>query len=69
MRKFFASIDQEILLSVLKKRVKDENVLWLLSQIIGSFYSTQKGKGLPLGNLTSQLLVNIYMNEFDQFVK
>ncbi len=27
------------------------------------------GKGLPLGNLTSQLLVNIYMNEFDQFVK
>ena len=25
--------------------------------------------GLPLGNLTSQLLVNIYMNEFDQFVK
>ncbi len=33
------------------------------------FYSTEKGKGLPLGNLTSQLLVNIYMNEFDQFVK
>lgn len=31
--------------------------------------STAPGKGLPLGNLTSQLLVNIYMNEFDQFVK
>ncbi len=43
--------------------------LWLLGRIIGSFHSTQPGKGLPLGNLTSQLLVNIYMNEFDQFVK
>ena len=29
----------------------------------------EMGRGLPLGNLTSQLLVNIYMNEFDQFVK
>ena len=34
-----------------------------------SFRSTAPGKGLPLGNLTSQLLVNVYMNEFDQFVK
>ena len=34
-----------------------------------SFYSTEVGRGLPLGNLTSQLLVNIYMNEFDQYVK
>ncbi len=38
-------------------------------RIIGSFSSTAPGKGLPLGNLTSQLLVNVYMNEFDQFVK
>jgi hypothetical protein len=36
---------------------------------VESFSSTERGKGLPLGNLTSQLLVNIYMNEFDQFVK
>jgi RNA-directed DNA polymerase len=34
----------------------------------GSF-ETGRGRGLPLGNLTSQLLVNIYMNEFDQYVK
>jgi hypothetical protein len=41
----------------------------LLREVIRSFYSTRPGIGLPLGNLTSQLFVNIYMNEFDQFVK
>jgi hypothetical protein len=40
------------------------DTLWLLTSVIDSF-----PKGLPLGNLTSQLLVNIYMNEFDQFIK
>ena len=44
-------------------------VLGLLQKIISSFDSGTVGKGLPLGNLTSQLLVNIYMNEFDQYVK
>lgn len=64
VRKFFASIDHDVLLSILKKYIPDENILWLLSRVIDSF-----PHGLPLGNLTSQLLVNIYMNEFDQFVK
>ena len=49
-----------------KKYIADENVLRLLAQIIDSFGNNI---GLPLGNLTSQLMVNIYMNEFDQFVK
>lgn len=45
-------------------------MLWLLNEVIGSFHSSGNvGVGLPLGNLTSQLLVNIYMNEFDQFLK
>ena len=45
-------------------------MLWLLNQVVESFESRNgSSKGLPLGNLTSQLLVNVYMNEFDQFVK
>ncbi|MFZ2299699.1 MAG: reverse transcriptase domain-containing protein, partial [Candidatus Moraniibacteriota bacterium] len=68
VRKFFASIDQNILLRILEKHISDQDILGLLSEIIGSFH-TEKGKGLPLGNLTSQLLVNVYMNEFDQFMK
>ncbi len=77
VRKFFASIDQEILTNILKKHIQDQNILWLLGQVISSFESdisrfnldTNGKKGLPLGNLTSQLLVNVYMNTFDQFVK
>lgn len=64
IRKFFASIDHRVLKDILAKFIDDPNVLWLLGQIIDSF-----NNGLPLGNLTSQLLVNIYMNEFDHFVK
>ncbi len=69
IKKFFASIDHSILIVILKKHIHDADAIRLLETIIGSFYSTQPDKGLPLGNLTSQLLVNIYMNEFDQFIK
>ena len=70
IRKFFASIDHKILLDIFKKRVSDENTIWLLNEVIKSFYTkNMPGKGLPLGNLTSQLFVNAYMNEFDQFIK
>ncbi len=68
IKKFFANIDHKILLNILKEYIPDKNILRLLKEIIESF-STKSGIGLPLGNLTSQLLVNIYMNEFDQFVK
>lgn len=69
IRKFFASVDQAALFDILKKYIPDEDILALLQEIVGSFCSTALGKGLPLGNLTSQLLVNIYMNKFDQFAK
>ncbi len=71
IKKFFASIDHQTLFGILEKHLHDEDMLWLLREVVGSFAS--KGSpcsvGLPLGNLTSQLLVNIYMNEFDQYVK
>lgn len=73
IRKFFASIDHSILKSILAKNVTDTDTLNLLSNTIDSFQTTcvRQGltQGLPLGNLTSQLLVNIYMNEFDQYMK
>ncbi|MHB8860517.1 MAG: reverse transcriptase/maturase family protein [Minisyncoccota bacterium] len=69
IRKFFASVDHQILIAILRRHLPDERTMVLLQNIIESFRSTAPGKGLPLGNLTSQLLVNIYMNEFDQFVK
>ena len=69
IRKFFASIDQKVMLEIIKDYIPDKDIFSLLSEIVGSFHSTEKGKGLPLGNLTSQLFINIYMNEFDQFMK
>ena len=68
IKKFFASIDHNLQRYIAMNYIQDENMNWLLGQVIESF-QTSPGKGLPLGNLTSQLLVNIYMNELDQFVK
>jgi len=70
IRKFFASIDHDILLEILALRIQDEGILCLLRQVVESFNTADSvGVGLPLGNLTSQLFANIYLNDFDQFVK
>lgn len=79
IRKFFANINHEVLFSILARHMPDADTLNLLKIIVGSFppplnpllgkEGRQNSVGLPLGNLTSQLLVNVYMNEFDHFVK
>lgn len=69
IKKFFASIDQNVLRTIITKHIEDPRTRALLGEVIESFSSTELGKGLPLGNLTSQLLVNVYMNEFDQHAK
>jgi RNA-directed DNA polymerase len=69
IKKCFASIDQRIVIEILKKFIDDQNVVWLIENILQSFQSFEEFKGLPLGNLTSQLLVNSYLNELDQFFK
>ena len=76
VRKFFDSVNHEILLSIIKKRIKDIDAMWLLKSIIESYKSAPvenegqgQPRGIPIGNLTSQLFANVYMNELDQFVK
>lgn len=69
IKKFFASIDHQTLFKILERHIKDDEIRWLIQQVVKSFCTTREGVGLPLGNLTSQLLVNIYMHEFDMFVK
>lgn len=80
IKKFFASVDHDILFKLLKKKIKDENILDLLKNVIESFHSEEEVlasqgvalrscRGIPLGNLTSQIFANIYLNELDQFVK
>ncbi len=64
--KYFANINKNKLFEILKRKIKDENVLWILKEII---YSKREETGIPIGNLTSQIFANIYYNEADQFIK
>ncbi|HDQ23058.1 MAG TPA: hypothetical protein ENN28_03765 [Candidatus Uhrbacteria bacterium] len=68
IKKFFNSIDHQLLLDFIKKEIADKDAFWLLEVIIKSF-CRNKGKGLPLGNLTSQLFANIYQDKLDKFIK
>jgi retron-type reverse transcriptase len=68
IKKFFDSIDHNVLLFLIKKKIKDKNAVWLIEIIINSF-STESSKGIPLGNITSQLFANIYLNELDYYIK
>lgn len=70
IRKYFASIDHGILLQLLEKRLSDRRLLDVMEDIIRSYSEPETpGKGLPIGNLTSQLFANIYMDAFDQWMK
>lgn len=73
VRKFFDSVDHTILIKLLQRKMKDLGALWLMEEIIesfaGEFSDLFTRRGLPIGNLTSQLFANVYMNEFDQFMK
>jgi len=67
--KFFDFVDQRLLLDCLSRRVgRDTTAMWLCREVIDS-YSVQPGRGIPIGNLTSQLFANIYLHEFDRFVR
>ena len=69
VRKFFENIDHEILKAKLKRVFANEpEVLDLLCVIIDS-YESEPGKGLPLGNQTSQWFANYYLDEFDRLIK
>lgn len=68
IRKFFNNIDHSILKRMLKKRIADPDLLGLIEKVIDSF-EYAPGKGMPLGNLTSQLFANVYMDPLDKFVK
>jgi hypothetical protein len=63
IRKFYPSIDHEILKQLLRKKIKDKDLLWLLYEIIDS------APGVPIGNYTSQYFANFYLCYFDHWIK
>ena len=66
IRHFFASIDRDVMKTIIRKRIKCRPTLELINQLIDT---APDSNGLPLGNLTSQLFANVYMNQLDQYAK
>ena len=85
IRKYFPSIDHEILKSIIRRKLKCDRTLWLIETIIDAsneqeavhdyfpgddlWTPTERRRGLPIGNLTSQFFANVYLNGLDHFVK
>jgi retron-type reverse transcriptase len=85
IRKYFPSIDHEILKTIIRRKLKCQPTLRLIETIIDAsneqeevtayfpgddlFTSSERRRGLPIGNLTSQFFANVYLNGFDHFVK
>ncbi len=70
VRKYFDNVDHAILLDLIKEKVKCEKVLKIIKEIISSYCSSELfQKGIPLGNITSQIFANIYLNALDHYVK
>ncbi len=64
--KYFDSINKEILIKILERKIKDKKVMWLIKQIL---YIQKKEVGIEIGNYTSQIFANIYLNEIDKYIK
>lgn len=57
------------MIGIVRRKIKDDRVIWLLRTILKNHEAEISGKGMPIGNLTSQFLANVYLNELDNFVK
>jgi len=85
IQKYFPSIDHAILKSLIRRKIKCRDTLWLIDTIIDHsnqqewvntyfpgddlFSPQQRRHGLPIGNLTSQFFANVYLNGLDHFIK
>jgi len=67
IKHYFKKVNHKILLGIIKGRIKDKRVIWLIRLIIKNFNG--KIRGMPLGNLTSQFFANVYLDELDHFIK
>jgi len=69
IKHYFDAIDIEILMKIIRRKIKDGKVLQLISLVLDNHDFKIKGKGVPLGNLTSQFFANVYLNELDYYIK
>ena len=65
---YFPGVDHGVLLDILGRKIACSETMGLIEEILDS-WNGDVGRGIPIGNLASQLFANVYLNEFDQFVK
>jgi len=63
VKKFYPSIDHDVLKLAVRRKIKDNDLLWLLDEMIDS------ADGLPIGNYLSQSFANLYLSDFDHWIK
>lgn len=68
IRKFFYNVDQKTLLRFIERRIHDHSAIKIIAEVLQSYSTSCTGVGMPIGNLTSQIFSNIYLNELDHFV-
>ncbi len=66
---YFDNVNHETLINIIKSKFKDEKITWIIRKILNNFKTESEGKGMPLGNYTSQFFANVYLNKLDYFVK
>lgn len=66
IKKYFPNINHRILKQLIRKKIKDKDLLWLLDEIIDSI---DGNKGIPIGNYLSQYFANFYLSYFDHWMK
>lgn len=66
IHKFYPSMNHEIMMDIIAQKIADSRIMKILDNIV---HSCGDGKNIPIGNLTSQWLGNVYLNELDMFVK
>lgn len=66
IRHYFDEVDHDALLDVIKDKIKDKDLIWLIKKILNNH---SESKGMPLGNLTSQFFANVFLDKLDHFAK
>ena len=71
IKHYFETVNHDILLKIIREKIKDERILWLINIILKNhkILAGDAGNGMPLGNLTSQFFANVYLDQLDQFIK
>lgn len=70
VRKYFDNVNHDILFNLIKEKISCKKTLKIIKEVISRFHSSNVfNKGIPLGNITSQIFANIYLNSLDQYVK